>query len=148
MNTKVEKALEFHKKGYNCAQAVACAFCEDFGIDEKEMFRMSEGFGFGMGMMEMCGAISGMMMVIGLHNSVGSLEGSKPSKADTYKKVKEYALQFKEKNGSYLCRELKGISSDRPLCSCDQCVEDAVRLTEKYLAENKSNITSCAQEQI
>ena len=136
MSTKVEKALELHKKGYNCAQAVACVFCEDFGVDEKEMFRISEAFGFGMGMMEMCGAVSGMLMTIGMHNSVGSLESNKPSKADTYKKGKEYALKFKEKNGSYICRELKGIGCDRPLCSCDQCIADAVALTESYLAQN------------
>lgn len=136
MSTKVERALELHKKGYNCAQAVACVFCEEFGVDEKEMFRISEAFGFGMGMMEMCGAVSGMLMVIGLHNSVGSLDGNKPSKADTYKKGKEFALKFKEKNGSYICRELKGIGYDRPLCSCDQCIADAVALTEAYLEQN------------
>ena len=35
MNTKVEKALELHDKGYNCAQAVACSFCEEFGVDQE-----------------------------------------------------------------------------------------------------------------
>ena len=47
--TKKELALEYHQKGYNCCQAVACSFCKDFGISEQEMFRISEGFGFGMG---------------------------------------------------------------------------------------------------
>ena len=64
MSTKVEKALELHGKGYNCAQAVACSFCEEFGVDQETMFKISEGFGFGMGMMDMCGAVTGMMMVI------------------------------------------------------------------------------------
>ena len=50
MSTKVEKALELHDKGYNCAQAVACSFCEEFGVDQETMFKISEGFGFGMGM--------------------------------------------------------------------------------------------------
>lgn len=134
--TKKELALEYHKKGYNCAQAVACVFCEDFGIAEEEMFRIAEGFGFGMGMMEVCGALSGLFMVIGLQNSVGDLEKGKSTKADTYKKVKACAAEFKEKNRSILCRELKGIGSDRPLCSCDQCIMDAVELAEEYLKEN------------
>ena len=56
MSTKVEKALELHDKGYNCAQAVACSFCEEFGVDQETMFKISEGFGFGMGMMDTCGA--------------------------------------------------------------------------------------------
>ena len=47
MSTKVEKALELHGKGYNCAQAVACSFCEEFGVDQETMFKISEGFGFG-----------------------------------------------------------------------------------------------------
>ena len=86
MSTKVEKALELHDKGYNCAQAVACSFCEEFGVDQETMFKISEGFGFGMGMMDMCGAVTGMMMVIGMDNSIGNLENGKATKADTYKK--------------------------------------------------------------
>ena len=69
MSTKAEYAISLHDKGYNCAQAVACTFCKEFGVDEQEMFRIAEGFGLGMGMMEMCGALSGMMMVIGLTKS-------------------------------------------------------------------------------
>lgn len=134
--TKKELALEYHQKGYNCCQTVACSFCKDFGISEQEMFRISEGFGFGMGMMEVCGALTGLFMIIGLNNSVGDLEKGKSTKADTYKKVKAYAEKFKEKNRSILCRELKGIGSDRPICSCNQCIEDAVGLVEEYLQEN------------
>ena len=88
MNTKAEKALEYHKKGYNCAQAVACSFCEEFGVDKETMFGIAEGFGFGMGMMDMCGAVTGMLMVIGMENSVGNPEKGKLTKADTYKKNK------------------------------------------------------------
>ena len=44
MSTKVEHALELHNRGCNCAQAVACSFCKEFGIDEDEMFRIAEGF--------------------------------------------------------------------------------------------------------
>ena len=110
MNTKVEKALELHDKGYNCAQAVACSFCEEFGVDQETMFKISEGFGFGMGMMDMCGAVTGMMMVIGMDNSIGNLENGKATKADTYKKTKEFAEKFRQKNGTYYCRDLKGVS--------------------------------------
>ena len=74
MSTKADMAIAFHDKGYNCAQAVACSFCQEFGVAEEEMFRIAEGFGLGMGMMEVCGALSGMMMIIGLENSVGEPE--------------------------------------------------------------------------
>ena len=69
MNTKAEHAAELHQRGCNCAQAVACTFCKEFGISEDDMFRIAEGFGLGMGVMEMCGALSGMAMIIGLDNS-------------------------------------------------------------------------------
>ena len=58
MSTKAEQAIAFHDQGYNCAQAVACSFCEEFGVDREEMFKIAEGFGFGMGIMDMCGALS------------------------------------------------------------------------------------------
>ncbi|MDD6106784.1 MAG: C-GCAxxG-C-C family protein [Ruminococcus sp.] len=137
MSTKAEQAIAFHDKGYNCAQAVACSFCKEFGVDEEEMFRIAEGFGLGMGMMEVCGALSGMMMIIGLQNSVGNLDKGKATKGDTYKKVREYAAKFKEQNGSYLCKELKGVETGKVLRSCPDCIRDAVALTEEYLAAQK-----------
>ena len=123
MSTKAEQAITFHDKGYNCAQAVACSFCKEFGV--------------GMGMMEVCGALSGMMMIIGLQNSVGNPEKGKMTKGDTYKKVREYAAKFKEQNGSYLCKELKGVETGKVLRSCPDCIRDAVALTEEYLAAQK-----------
>lgn len=137
MSTKADQAIAFHDRGFNCAQAVACSFCQEFGVDQEEMFRIAEGFGFGMGIMDMCGALSGMMMVIGLQNSIGDPDKGKLTKADTYKKVKEYIAKFQKKNGSYLCRELKGVATGKILCSCPDCIRDAVALTEEYLATQK-----------
>ena len=128
-----ERASELHKNGCNCAQAVACAFCKDFGIDENEMFRITEGFGLGMGVMGMCGALSGMTVIIGLDNCKGSIDEGSKSKGDTYGKLREYIGRFKEKNGSIVCREIKGVDTGKVLCSCRQCILDAVELTELYL---------------
>ena len=129
MSTKAEYAISLHDKGYNCAQAVACTFCKEFGVDEQEMFKIAEGFG----------ALSGMMMVIGLAGSVGDLKKGMPTKGSTYKQVKEQVQKFKEKNGSYLCCELKGVETGKVLCSCPQCIMDAVALTEEYLKEHQAD---------
>ena len=136
--TKQEKAIELHDRGCNCAQAVACAFAEEIGVPEETLCAAAEGFGLGMGMMEVCGALSGMMMIIGLQNSVGNPEKGKMTKGDTYKKVREYAAKFKEQNGSYLCKELKGVETGKVLRSCPDCIRDAVALTEEYLAAQKN----------
>ena len=95
MSAKTEYAVKLHKNGCNCAQAVACTFCKEFGIVEQEMFRIAEGFGLGMGVMEMCGALSGMAMIIGLDNSKGNVEEGSPSKGDTYKKIMSRSLKRK-----------------------------------------------------
>lgn len=75
--TKKELALEYHKKGYNCTQAVACAFCGEFGVSEEEMYKIAEGFGLGMGMMDTCGALTGLFMLIGMKTAA---ELSRPEK--------------------------------------------------------------------
>ena len=50
--TKKELAIENHNKGYNCCQAVACAFSNEIGMDESILFKACEGFGLGMGCTE------------------------------------------------------------------------------------------------
>lgn len=132
MDKHTEQALAYHKKGYNCAQAVACAFAADLGRDEQEVFRMMEAFGLGMGTMTTCGAISGMAAVIGLKESDGNLE--KPgTKKNSYRVSKELIRRFQEKNGSIICRELKGVDTKKVLRSCNGCIEDAAELTAAYL---------------
>ena len=59
MTERAERAQRLHDKGYNCAQAVVCAYCDRFGLDENTAFKMAEGFGLGMGLMEVCGALTG-----------------------------------------------------------------------------------------
>lgn len=134
--TKQEKALEYHKKGYNCAQAVSCAFCEEFGIKEEDMYKISEGFGLGMGMMDTCGALTGLFMLIGLKNS-GGIGNAGKTKADTYMKTREYAAKFREINGSVYCRDLKGIETGTVLAPCSKCITDAVALAEEFLRDNE-----------
>ncbi len=132
MQERVEKALEKHKKGYNCCQAVACAYSDVFGLDEETMFKISEGFGAGMGGMQgMCGAISGAVILAGLKNSVGT-QNTK-TKVDTYKISKELVEKFKDKNTSIICKELKGIGTNKVLRSCDGCIEDAVNLVDEII---------------
>ena len=93
MSEAAKKALENHDKGYNCAQAVACAFADRMGKDEKEVFEIMEAFGFGMGTMGTCGAVSAMAAVVGMAESDGALDGPKTKKA-SYKAMKELTNKF------------------------------------------------------
>ena len=132
---RVKKAIEDHMKGYNCAQAVACAFCDLFGVDEKEAYRAMEGFGAGMGVMGTCGAVSGMVYLAGLAHSDANLEAPGRTKANTYKHVREMINEFAEKNTSVICRELKGVDTGKMLRSCPGCIEDGARIAAKHLAD-------------
>ena len=66
MEERQERAIALHNKGYNCAQAVACTYCDLFGLDEETAYKMAEGFGLGMGLMEVCGALTGGFLLAGV----------------------------------------------------------------------------------
>ena len=108
MTEREERAQRLHDSGYNCAQAVVCAYCDRFGLDENTAFKMAEGFGLGMGLMEVCGALTGAFMLAGCKQSKGCSHPGE-TKAQTYKLTKALAAAFEEKNGTYLCRTLKGV---------------------------------------
>lgn len=132
MNRK-EQAIAYHDRKFNCAQAVACAFHKELGVDEEILFKACEGLGLGMGgMCATCGAVSGAVMAAGFLNSDGNLEDPK-TKADTYKLSKEIVNRFIEKNGSAVCKELKGVETGKVLRSCPDCIMDAVEIAEDVL---------------
>lgn len=133
MKSRMEEAMEKKSKGYNCAQAVACTYCDLVGLDEKIMFKMTEGLGLGMGNMEgTCGAVAGACILAGMAKSTANLD--KPdSKALTMKLSKEIMEQFKERNGAVICKELKGLDSGKVLRSCPDCVRDACEFVEELI---------------
>ncbi len=132
MTERAEKAVRLRKeKGYNCSQGVVCAYSDLFGLDEETAYKISEGFGSGMGLTEVCGALSGAFILSGLKNS--RIETPGKTKAKTYKDNKAMALEFKEKNQTYICRELKGVTDGIRKRSCSGCIEDACALIEKFL---------------
>ncbi len=106
-------AVELFLQGYNCAQAVAVAFCDVTGLDEKTAARMASSFGGGMGRMrEVCGAVSGMLLVYGLLHGY-DVPGDDISKKAQYTRIQAMAEAFREQAGSIICREiLKNPPSD------------------------------------
>lgn len=138
MQTRIAEADARHNKGYNCAQAVACTYCDLVGVSETEAFRATEGFGLGMGSMGgTCGALSGACYLAGLVNSDGNLEKPGTKKA-TYALSAEFLRRFGEANGSVTCHELKGIGTDHGILrACPGCIEDACKLVEDILFAEK-----------
>ena len=102
-----EKAAELFVSGSNCAQAVAVAFCDVTGMDPSAAAKLSSSFGGGMGRMrEVCGAVSGMLMVLGALYGYDDPGEQDQAKKAHYAAVQALAGKFRERNGSILCREL------------------------------------------
>ena len=93
------KVMEnFIDNNYNCCQAIVCAYCEELGLSENIAFKLTKGFGSGMGgLRDTCGAVTGMFLVISLANSAGDKNSPLKSKQDTYNKFQEVVKLFKEK---------------------------------------------------
>ena len=107
---RVEKAKRlFKEEGYNCCQAVVLAYNDIFGIDDNAAAAMSSGFGGGMGRMrEVCGSVSGMVMLAGF--IAPAVDPSiKVDRTRNYALVQEMAGRFREMNGSIVCKELLGL---------------------------------------
>lgn len=83
------------------------------------------------GMQCTCGALSGAVMAAGMKNS--RMNGETLTKGSTYLLSKQMANKFQEKNGSVICKELKGLESGKVLRSCQGCIEDAVQIAEEVL---------------
>ncbi len=119
-----EKALTLFAKGFNCSQAVLTVFADDFGIEEELALKLGTQFGGGARNGEICGAVSGALLVLGL--KYGHYEqGNTEQKSKAYSIACEYTRRFKKKNGSIVCRELLGYDLTKP--------EDAECIKEKNL---------------
>ncbi len=142
-----EKAAELFVSGYNCAQAVVVAFSDVTGLSADFSARLASSFGGGMGRMrEVCGAVSGMLMVAGLLYGYDT-PGDDVSKKAHYTLVQALAAAFREETGSIVCREiLKNPPSDpnptprtaefykkRP---CARMVALAGRILDDYIAQH------------
>lgn len=145
------KAAELFLQGYNCAQSVVVAFGDVTGLDEQYAARLISSFGGGMGRMrEVCGAVSGMLLVAGLLYGYDT-PGDDREKRTHYARVQYLAGQFREQTGSIVCREiLKNPPSDpnpsprtaeyyakRP---CARMVMLAGQILDRYIAENPPEV--------
>ena len=145
-NIHEEKAVEYYSRNFNCTQGVFTTYAIEHGIDEKLALRLATNFGGGARKGEMCGAVSGALMVLGLlygHSESSDLE----SKAKAYAMSEEYMNRFIAKNGSAVCRELLGYDLSKPdeyekikeknlfRTFCPEMVKNAVSILDEMLEE-------------
>lgn len=148
---RVRRAVENFMQGYGCCQSVVAAFSDLYGLDETMAKRIGAGFGGGVGRMRMmCGAVSGIVILVGL--DCGQTEGDdREGKSACYKVVQELLVKSKEQNGSLICAEILGLKGHEKAQSnymasprtaeyyktrpCAAKVESAARIFAEYLQE-------------
>jgi len=145
MKTKSDIAAEKFLSGYNCAQAVLYAYSKELGLDTNVALQMACGFGGGIGhRQEMCGALSGAILAIGLKHGRGENQ-EKALVEETYRRVRELIDRFEAKHKSHTCSELIGCNFNTPEGQrqfkerdirntvCVECVRTAVQVLEAGL---------------
>jgi len=153
LNERVERAVENFMAGYGCCQSVVAAFADLYGLDELQAKKIAAGFGGGVGRLRMmCGAVSGIVMLVGL--DCGQTEGSdRDGKSACYKVVQELLAQSEAENGSLICAEILGLKGHEKARSsyvasprtaeyykqrpCAAKVESAARIFANYLRSKK-----------
>ena len=146
--TKEEKAVEYFRKDFNCAQAVLAVFGTEYGLSEDECLKIACAFGGGMGRRQYtCGAVTGALMVLGLRYGKGSGDPEEKKK-QCYEETGWFFREFIQLNGSSNCRELlQGLDMNNPGerklieeqklfdIRCEKYVADAVRILENQISK-------------
>lgn len=146
---KSEVAVAKFLEGYNCAQAVVYSFGDTLQVDKNIALKIASGFGAGMGRKEeVCGAVSGGIVVIGLKYGRGENE-DRIFMEQTYQKTRELMDRFNEKHYTYICRGLldgceltnsegQKEFKDKDLFNkvCKQCVSSVVEIVEDIFASD------------
>ena len=143
-----QKAVEYFCNNFNCSQSVFATFATEYGIDEELALKLGTDFGGGARMGELCGAVSGALLVLGLrcgHCKCGDTE----TKQKSYAIASEYMHRFIEKQGSVVCRDLLEYDLSKPEemeqarqknlfhTICPQMVMQAVEILDEMIAEGK-----------
>ena len=130
LNERAERAVELKASGkYNCAQAVTAALADQTNIPEEQLKQISAGFCAGMGNMgATCGALIGAGMITGL-----ATEGN-----GTLAMTRQIQEEFERRSGALRCKDLKAMTDGKPLCSCEDCVRNAVLIYGEKMGVNQS----------
>lgn len=147
IDQRVRNAVSHFEQGYNCAQSVLLAYADLYDLDAKTALKIASSFGGGMGRLrEVCGAVSGMFMVLGLHYPIDNVK-DRNAKTTNYQAVQRTAKAFSQEMGSYICADLLHLKrqpedatpstrtatyyASRP---CLRCVSTAARIVGEEIA--------------
>jgi len=143
--TKADAAHRTFLKRFTCSASVFSAFSGDLGLNPDIAMKVACGFGAGIAKTgNICGAVSGAIMVIGLAYGKAA-EGDDAATEKTRALVRQFIAEFSRKNGSVNCTDLLGYDlselseyeaaqkSGIFINRCPLLVRDAAEILERLL---------------
>lgn len=141
----VTTATQMFDDGYSCSQALLCAFAPRYGLDKDKALKLASPFGGGIaGQGLSCGAMTGGIMVLGLHGGRTDPDDTETKDRNTAL-VKEFMDRYKKENGAYYCNDLTGVDISDPVAReaakeagvyqevCPNLVRFAARLVQELI---------------
>ncbi|MFQ5976791.1 MAG: C-GCAxxG-C-C family protein [Candidatus Heimdallarchaeota archaeon] len=145
-DNRVEEVLSCFQKGMSCSQAILSVYGQQFGVDRATCMKIASAFGGGIGGMgDVCGAVAGAIMAIGLKYDSGEVGTTAFTELPkSYTVAREFTQEFRERNGTVTCRELidhdlltvedvQNAFKTGAFKNCPQFVKDAAEILEKIL---------------
>ncbi len=133
LNVSVRDAgLEFHSQGYNCCQSVLRALSDYNGLGLNDA-NLGYGFGGGMYIHSVCGALTGALMSIGA--ACMDAEKPNPSRPDARELSLEMEKRFEERFGTLMCGDILE-KYEKTLCG--ECIAAAAEMAEEIIKEYKN----------
>lgn len=142
MADTIKTAQDRFAQGFNCSQAVFSAYAETLGLQDEMALKLTSPFGGGIARHgQVCGAITGALLVLGLQKGNATLG----SNEEIYKLADDFLKKFQEQHDTFLCHELIGYDMTKPdelqtardknvfKTICPGLVKDATALIAQFL---------------
>ncbi|AJA48590.1 C_gcaxxg_c_c family protein [Clostridium pasteurianum DSM 525 = ATCC 6013] len=142
MNNKVEQAVWKFSRGVNCAQSVLLTYCNELNLDMNSILKLGNGLDEKLYKSEVCGAVTGAIMVLGLkYGNNTNIDSASEEKV--YEMINLFRERFQKMNCSTICKDLigcnlrqkgmrdyaiqKGVFKD----ICPKLIKDAIDIIEE-----------------
>jgi len=144
--TKIEEANQIFSNNYNCCQAVIAVFAEELGLTKEIALKLGSPFGSGACKGELCGAVTGGLMALGLKYGQ-YIEGDMETKNHMTHLAKQFMARFEDRQDSIICKHILGydltkedereVILEKGLFKsiCPKAVETAVNIIEDIMVE-------------
>ena len=140
-----DEAAEAFRRGLSCSQAIFSVYGKDLGLDPGTAVKIASAFGAGVARSgEICGAVSGALMVIGLSQKPEDIQDAS-SREKVYTQARRFIEEFTARHASVHCTELIGYDLSDPkqfaeakekkafATRCSKLVRDAGEILEEFI---------------